>query len=314
MCAIRDAFQQISIAFNIGQPPLQALKHEMTLSMTAFARRERSTPWGDLTWELRSINHRYLEISPRLPEDIRRLEPRIRELLSGQISRGRVDCNLRFQPKDTELADVDEEVVRRLIGLAGKMADMAPALQPLRIIDVLHWPGVIKATEIDPEGLEQEVLDSLRQALEELMGHRRREGNRLSEIILERLAEAETLISKVREILPVVVEAYRKRLEQRLGELRNEVDPTRLEQELVLFLHKSDVQEELDRLMLHIDEVRRALDEPKPVGRRLDFLMQELHREANTLGSKSIDAGLSAASVDLKVMIEQMREQTQNIE
>lgn len=286
----------------------------VVLSMTAFARREHSTPWGDITWEVRSVNHRYLEISPRLPEDLRRLEPRIRQLLSGQISRGRVECNLRFQPKESETLDFDPLLVQRLNELAAGMADIAPKLQPLRTIDVLRWPGVIKGPDVDPEALERELLDSLQQAVNELVADREREGARLGEIIGERLDAVRALIDKVNSIVPQTTEDYRQRLENRIAELREQVDPSRLEQEMLLFLHKSDVQEELDRLGVHLAEVRRVLTEDKPIGRRLDFLMQELYREANTFGSKSADARLSAASVDLKVLIEQMREQTQNIE
>lgn len=286
----------------------------MTLSMTAFARCERSTSWGDLTWELRSVNHRYLEINPRLPEDLRRLEPQVRDRLSSHIGRGRIDCNLRFQPKEAGVGDIDSEVTRQLAGLSAKIEHLAPGLQPLRAIDVLRWPGVMRSVEADPEQLDQAVLELLEQTMGELIENRRREGERLRELMLERLKRADELIDDVGEILPQAAAAHRKRLEDRVAECQEQLDPTRLEQEVVLLLHKADVQEELDRLGVHITEIRRVLDEQKPVGRRLDFLIQELHREANTLGSKSADARLSAATIDLKVVIEQMREQTQNIE
>ncbi len=284
--------------------------------MTAFARVDARSRWGELSWELRSVNHRYLEVSLRLPEEMRTFEPRFRDLISARVRRGRVDGALRFQAKDglTEGAELDEAAVKRLAQLAAQADAMAPGLGPLRMVDVLGWPGVLSGGKIDTEGLAQEAADTLGRALDELASTRQREGARLEEAVAQRLAGVRDAVRAVREALPQARAAYRERLEQRLAEIREQLDSERLEQEVVLFLQKTDVDEELDRLEAHVEEVARVLRQSEPVGRRLDFLMQELNREANTLGAKAVDMGTRNASVELKVLIEQMREQVQNIE
>lgn len=288
----------------------------MTLSMTAFARQEAGTPWGNLVWELRSVNHRYLEITARLPEDLRGLEPRVREAIGGRLARGKVDCTLRFQPEDAAATaiETDEAQARRLLEAAKRIGMISDDIAPLRLIDVLRWPGVLKPPAIDLESLGASTLKLLSQTLDALVEMRQREGARMQELIGQRLEAMRRTINDVKAILPETAQAFRERLEARLKEVRQELDPARIEQEIVLFAQKSDVTEEMDRLAAHIDEVRRVLTGSGQIGRRLDFLMQELNREANTLASKSVDIRMTNAAVELKVLIEQMREQVQNIE
>ncbi|MHB8535944.1 MAG: YicC/YloC family endoribonuclease [Sulfuricaulis sp.] len=292
----------------------------LTCSMTAFARHEAATPWGALTWELRSVNHRYLEISLRLPEELRSLEPPVRELIGKRAVRGKVDGTLRFQPGESASAELSPDVnlVSKLITTGKALVDTAAAaggtVTPLRAIDILRWPGVLKAPPLDVESLGTTALDALSAAIEELVTTRSREGARLQEFMLQRLQAMEQLVVKARELLPDATRLFRERLETRLKEIQQQMDPARLEQEMVLFAHKADVAEEIDRLTAHFSEIRRVFDQSGPIGRRLDFLMQELNREANTLSSKSTDTRLTNVAVELKVLIEQMREQVQNIE
>lgn len=288
----------------------------MPLSMTAFARAETDTNWGRLSWELRSVNHRYLELAPRLPEEFRYLEARARELVARKLARGKVDLNLRFQMLSGPQAEVelDNEAVSRLLSVARQLQNEDQTLQPLSTNEVLQWPGVLRAQEMDRSQMESTILDLLEGALKELISTRGREGQRLGEIIAERLGGIATVIQNVKEILPEVIDTFRERITKRLADIKSELDPDRLEQEMVIFCQKVDVDEELDRLETHVEEVTRVLKKKEPMGRRLDFLMQELNREANTLGSKAADVRITKAAVDLKVLIEQMREQVQNLE
>jgi len=288
----------------------------MPFSMTAFARIDRTTEWGELAWELRTVNHRYLEMSPRLPEILRALEPKIRTAVSKVLTRGKVDLNLRFQAKaaGSEKIELDTDLVKKLLAAADEVGHMAGGAQPIEVAEVLRWPGVIKEQEFDNAALQKQVMDCLAEALAELVQTRQREGDKLQAMMLERVEAMKKTVSGVNEILPELLENYRKRLTDRLQEIIAEVDQDRVEQELVIYAQKTDVAEELDRLNVHLGEVERVLNQKKPVGRRLDFLMQELNREANTLGSKATDIRLTNAAVDLKVLIEQMREQVQNIE
>jgi len=287
----------------------------MIHSMTAFARREAETPWGTLTWELRSVNHRYLDLGMRLPEELRALEPRVRELMQARLKRGKVDAGLWFTRAAATDAALDAGQVRRLQELAASaQREAGAALAPLRAIDVLRWPGVMQNAAIDVESLGGEALALLARALDDLSETRAREGARLQELLLARLAAMEKIVAGVRTVLPEMARFYRERLEARLKEVREGLDPARLEQEMVLFANRTDVAEELDRLNAHFAECRRVLAAGEQAGRRLDFLMQELNREANTLGSKAADLRLTNASVELKVLIDQMREQIQNIE
>ncbi|HEU5339158.1 MAG TPA: YicC/YloC family endoribonuclease [Sulfuricaulis sp.] len=287
-----------------------------TTSMTAFARHEAAVPWGALTWELRSVNHRYLDIALRLPEELRSLEPRGREMINTRLSRGKVDGTLRFQPNEAVAGAIEmsAEQVQRLLTASDHLRSLAPDVAPLRAVDILRWPGVIKAPPLDVESLGAAALEALSTTLTELVATRNREGARLQEFMLARLQSMEEMAEKAKTLSPEAARLFRERLEARLKELKQQLDPMRLEQEIVLFAQKADVTEEIDRLTAHFAEIRRVFTQPGPVGRRLDFLMQELNREANTLSSKSTDTRLTNIAVELKVLIEQMREQVQNIE
>lgn len=284
--------------------------------MTAFARCQTSTRWGQLTWEIKSVNHRYLDISARLPDPLRTLESSLRDAVNRVLARGKLDCNLRFQVDRTnpDSLTVNEVLLERLNQLARKIEISMHESSGLSVSDVLNWPGIITEEAIDYEELAQAARDLLAQTLDELVTNRANEGGRLRQLILEKLGAIGDLVRTVRDVVPTIVPDYRQRLVDRLAGIQSELDPARLEQEIVLFANKADITEELDRLDSHISEVSRALDSSKPVGRRLDFLMQEMNREANTMGSKAADIRITNAAVDLKVLIEQIREQVQNIE
>lgn len=284
--------------------------------MTAFARETGSAEWGTVTCELRSVNHRYLEINPRLTEELRQLEPRIREAVAGRIKRGRVDCFLKVQTHETAQDDfvVDQELLTRVARLGGETLKQFPHLAPLPVSEVLRWPGVVQVRGVDSEALIQTAMDLVERALERIATDRAREGERLRAIVEERLTEAAGLVEDLKARAPELMQAFRQRVAEKLEDAGANLDPERVEQELVIYVQKSDATEEIDRLRIHLDEVREVLAAQGSIGRRLDFLMQELNREANTLGSKSFDMELTQAAVDLKVLIEQMREQIQNIE
>jgi len=287
----------------------------MIHSMTAFAREQADGPWGRLTWELRSVNHRYLDIGLRLPEELRGLEAGVREAAGARIRRGKVEAGLRFEPPAVpETFDIDESMARQIIRTAARLKELDAHLSPLATAELMRWPGVMKSAAADPETVTAEALALFRRALDSFVETRAREGTRLQEFLLARLEAAGRVADEVRTLLPGVVEAQRERLKVRVAECQASVDPQRLEQEIVLFATRIDVSEELDRLQAHLAEIRRLLGEGGGIGRRLDFLMQELNREANTLGSKAADLRFTNASVELKVLIDQMREQIQNIE
>ncbi len=288
----------------------------MANSMTAFARETGSAEWGTVTCELRSVNHRYLEINPRLTDELRQLEPRIREAVAGRIKRGRVDCFLKVQTHETAQDDfvVDQDLLTRVARLGGETLKQFPHLAPLPVSEVLRWPGVVQVRGVDSEELNQTAMDLVERALERIAAGRAREGERLRAILEERLAEAAGLVEGLKARAPELMQAFRQRVAEKLEDAGANLDPERVEQELVIYVQKSDATEEIDRLRIHLDEVREVLAAQGSIGRRLDFLMQELNREANTLGSKSFDMELTQAAVDLKVLIEQMREQIQNIE
>jgi uncharacterized protein (TIGR00255 family) len=288
----------------------------MIRSMTAFAAREDNTAWGQLAWELRSVNHRYLELSLRLPDECRAIEPRLRERAAARISRGKIDINLRLRGAQAASGGLvlNVDLAKQLAALARELGVHAPDLLPGTRLEALGWPGMIVAPEQDLAALHEAAVKSFEHALDDFIAGREREGARLGVFLRERLDGVQTIVAQVRQWLPEIRNALRARLEARLADLKLPLDPGRLEQELVLGLQKIDVDEELDRLTAHLDEARRILDRPDPAGRRLDFLLQEFNREANTLGSKSVDARTSQAGVELKVLIEQVREQVQNIE
>lgn len=289
----------------------------MISSMTAFARASRSGPHGDFTWELRSVNHRYLELSLRLPDALRGLEPRVRELASRELGRGKVDITLRHAPSvGAARLDIDESTLAALLSAAAQVRDqMGTHATPPDPLDVLRWPGVIKSAEgADQDAVDAEALHALHTAFGELKATRRREGERLAALIEERAAGVLELTQKIGARMPAIRDAWREKLRERIAALGVPVEPARLEQELVLAAQKGDIAEELDRIGIHVKEIRDCLAKGGAVGRRLDFLMQELGREANTVGSKAIDMEITQAAVGLKVLVEQMREQIQNIE
>lgn len=288
----------------------------MIHSMTAFAREEATGEWGSAIWEVRSVNFRYLDVNIRLPEDLRMLETAVREHTAARVTRGKIDCTLRYQTATTQGAEfaVNMALAERLVE-AGRQID-ALLDEPGRTnaMEVLRWPGVMELRPPDLDGVSQAVLELLDDALDSLVSMRRREGEKIFELIGGRCEEVDRITKEVGKDLPRIQAAMRERIAGRLAEVKEQLDNERVEQEMVLFANKMDVAEELDRLGAHSEEVRHVLQASKPTGRRLDFLMQEMNREANTLGSKSVDTIMSRASVELKVLIEQMREQIQNIE
>lgn len=287
----------------------------MTLSMTAFARRSADFPAGALVWELRSVNHRYLDIGLRLPDELRAIESGVRELIARRLERGKVDATLKFQVKESVARlTLDAAATRQLLATGAEVRQFAADLAPMSVNDVLRWPGVLRSPGFDADVLGSDALKLCEATLEELVTTRAREGERLCAALEERLRTIRELLERLVTLLPEIARDYRARLESRLDEIRAQLDPTRLEQELVIFATRADVAEEVDRLRAHVVEVARVLGQRGQVGRRLDFLMQELNREANTLASKSVDLRLTNIAVELKVLIEQMREQVQNIE
>ncbi|MEJ2438914.1 MAG: YicC family protein [Gammaproteobacteria bacterium] len=288
----------------------------MISSMTAFARQEHTDSWGTLTLELRSVNHRYLDLGLRLPDELRVLEGRIREQLQNRLNRGKVDIQVRYQPEQHLAGELqlDTALIEQLAAASDKVKTYFPEHRPISTLEVMRWPGVLQLPQVEPEVLHNTALTLLDQAIDELIRGRRREGEKLKAIIEQRCQGILDIVQHMRQLIPEIKQGWRDKLHARLGEARGELEPGRLEQEIVILAQKVDVDEELDRLETHVTEVRRGLTADKPIGRRLDFLMQELNREANTLGSKSVDARTGTGSVDLKVFIEQMREQVQNVE
>jgi uncharacterized protein (TIGR00255 family) len=284
--------------------------------MTAFARSERTDEWGTAYWELRSVNNRYLDVAPRLPEEVRAVESTVRERVRARLARGKVDCTLRLSlgaSRDAHL-DLDLDLARRVADATREIDGLLHDPARVSAIDVLRWPGVVRTQSPDVDALGRAVLELLDLALDELVTSREREGQHIAGLLAQRCDEIAAITVAVRKRLPEILEGCRQRLRERLTELVEQLNEERIEQEIAMVAQKTDVAEELDRLDAHVREVRRVLDKEEPAGRRLDFLMQELNREANTLGSKSIDTETTRASVDLKVLIEQMREQIQNVE
>ena len=288
----------------------------MLHSMTGFARESAESAIGTLTWEIRAVNHRYLDVQFKLPEDLRPKEQVFRQQASSSLGRGKVECALYFRrafDQDNEMqinTDLVELIGHRISDLTAKLPNVA-AVNP---IEILRWPGVVQQADLEVEPLFAEAGQLLDKTLAAIGDMRSSEGARIGDMLESRCAEIETIARSVRARMPEVLEAARAKQQERLANLDVDADPARLEVELALLATKVDVDEELDRLDSHLVEIRDALKSKKPVGRRLDFLMQELNREANTLGSKSADTETTKAAVDLKVLIEQMREQIQNVE
>ena len=281
--------------------------------MTAYAAAERATPWGTLGCELRAVNHRFLELGTRLPDELRALEPALREQVAARVTRGKLDLSMRLRGEGAGGMQVDELALARLATLAQSLHGRFPGLTT-EVTGLLQLPGVLQTSAVDAEALGAQALALLDEVLAQFLDARAREGGKLAAAINERVEGIARIAGEVRGMVPAIREGQRARLEARVADLAQPLDPGRLEQELVLSLQKLDVDEELDRLDSHIDEIRRVLAQDGPVGRRLDFLLQEFNREANTLGSKSVDRRTSQAAVELKVLIDQVREQVQNIE
>ena len=288
----------------------------MLKSMTAFSRQEAVNEYGALTWEVRSVNHRYLDLSIRLSEELRSIEPQVREQLNARLSRGKVEASLRYKPvanANTQLV-VNEALARQVKDAAQSVQNIFGESQPISALEVLRWPGVVGQAETDLGPLQKATLDLLSRTIDDYLETRGREGQKTAQMLSERCDAMEKIVARVRVLRPQALEKQRAKLLTRIDELKIDNDNGRLEQELVFIAQRMDVDEELDRLTAHLSELRDILDRTDPVGRRLDFLMQEFNREANTLSSKSADAETTALAVDLKVLIEQMREQVQNIE
>jgi uncharacterized protein (TIGR00255 family) len=292
----------------------------MIYSMTGYATVSEELPLGTLSVEVRSVNHRYLDVQFRLPDELRSFEPGMRELVAARLTRGKVECRVSFQK--TASSDVSLQLnaplLDQLVELEHSVRARLPAAPTLTISDVVRWPGMIEANALPLEQLREQAQALLERALEDFSGARAREGEKLKALLLERVTQMEALVEKIKPRVPQLVSTYQERLATRLKDALKEaaaaLDEDRLRQELVMYASKVDVEEELSRLIAHVGETRRILTRGGAAGKRLDFLMQELNREANTLGSKSVDIDVSQASVELKVLIEQMREQVQNIE
>ena len=287
----------------------------MPRSMTAFARNTTDFPWGSVTCELRSVNHRFLETGFRLPETLRQVEMSLREIARKKLSRGKVDCSIQLAFNSTDATvSADLTLAKQYIELAEQLAaqiDNPAAISPL---DIMRWPGVLKEQDVESEHLQTAAIETFKLTVSQLLEGRQREGDKLADMIEQRLVGIQEQTTIVRENLPDILTHQRARLEEKMADMKSQLDESRLEQEMVIIANRTDVDEELDRLDVHIAEIRRVLQSSDSIGRRLDFLMQELNREANTLGSKSIAGVTTQASVELKVLIEQMREQIQNLE
>lgn len=284
-------------------------------SMTAFARTEQAADVGTLQIEIRSVNQRYLEPHFRLPESLRDLEPALREMLRQRLARGKIECSVRFESVDTAQAPtVNAARLKEIADALAAIQAQVPSASAPTTLALLNQPGVMETQHLDQEAIKTAAKALFDQALDELIDARGREGEKLADMITTRLTAVSEQVATVRSLLPQILERQRAQLLERLDVAKTELDPQRLEAELVLVAQKADVDEELDRLAAHIEEVSHQLSEKGPKGRRLDFLMQELNREANTLSSKSVVAETTRCAVELKVLIEQMREQIQNIE
>lgn len=288
----------------------------MAKSMTAFAFAEQNLSLGSVSWELRSVNHRYLDLSLRLPETFRQNENTYREQIKAQLKRGKVEAYLRFEVNNQQENEikVNEPMARALIIASREIEKLIESPKALGALDVLQWPGVTQEIKPDMQTIFPDIAVLLNQALVELTANRAREGARLAEFVFQRCDQIAEIVVKIRRHRPAIIAAQREKILKKLEEIHVSPDTDRLEQELVMLAQRLDVDEELDRLMAHLDEINAVLESNEAIGRRLDFLMQELNREANTLSSKSNDAQTTQWAVDLKVLIEQMREQIQNLE
>ncbi len=288
----------------------------MLNSMTGFAREAAELPFGTLTCELRAVNHRYLDVQFRLPEELRPKEVELRRQIAAAVKRGKVECSLHLRRAfhASDELKLDQQLVRQISARIAELSDLLPETRALDPIDVLRWPGVVQEPEIDTEPLFTSTSELLAATLSALGEMRSNEGGRIADMLETRCVEIIDIAASVKKRMPEVMDSVRSKQRERIDNLNIDADPARLETELALIAQKLDIDEELDRLVSHVSEIRAILGKGEAVGRRLDFLMQELNREANTLGSKSSDTETTKAAVDLKVVIEQMREQIQNVE
>ncbi len=288
----------------------------MTFSMTGFAALEQSLDNAALLLELRAVNSRYLDLHFKLDENLRSFEPTIRELISGQLSRGKIECkmNLIQRVQSSQTTHLDETLMQQLAAMQEKAQLYFPQSRQLSVADILRWPSIVLNDALNRDTLSEDIKHLVQKGLQDLNASRKREGEKLKTLVLERLSQIETLVTKVKPLLPALTKEYQAKLENKLQESLKNIDQERVAQELMLFAQRIDVDEELTRLTAHVSEVKRILNSDSPAGKRLDFLMQELNREANTLASKSVSVQTTQVSMELKVLIEQMREQIQNIE
>jgi len=288
----------------------------MIVSMTGFAAATQEMPYGSFNLEIRSVNNRYLDIQLRLPDDFRKLEPAMRELLTKQLSRGKVECRLNFSPSaNTENSQqLDQALLEKLLQLEQTVKARHPVAPSLTVAEILKWPGMLGSDMTPGEESDEIGMTLLQTALNELKAARIREGDKLKSVLLERIRQMRQLLQSASPRIPVLIAAFEEKLRTRLEEILGTQEDERIHQEITLFASKIDVDEELSRLQAHLDEVERIINKGGAVGKQLDFMMQELHREANTIGSKSVDLEITRISMELKVIIEQMREQVQNIE
>ena len=288
----------------------------MIRSMTGYARIEKSTEYGNLSWELRSDNHRYLDLGFRMPEEFRSMEPGFRSQVSAVLKRGKVECGLRLTtlPGTAGQLNINVQVLDQLLAHADEIAKKLPSSAPPNPLEILRWPGLLGEPEKDLEPLQKAATELLQETLAQLSQNRAAEGERIHDMLIARCEAMDEIVQFVREKMPDVMQSLRQRLTARIAQLTDDVDNERIEIEIAMLAQKFDVDEEMDRLSSHLTEVRSAVERSEPIGRRLDFLMQELNREANTLSSKSQDTEVTRAAVELKVLIEQMREQIQNVE
>lgn len=287
----------------------------MIFSMTGFARKEHKAPWGTAVWEIRSVNQRYLETLYRIPENFRALEPALRDRLRKKLQRGKVECALRINMSETNNADftVNESLAKQLIE-AAHWIQLQGATGNINPSDILRWPGVMNTVEADMDNMQKELLELFDETLKEFIASRASEGENMKALIEQRLNAIEVEAQTVESHMPEILEWQKDRIRNKFNEAKIELDDTRVEQEMILIAQKSDIAEEIDRLRSHVSETNKIMKQGGAIGRRLDFMMQEFNREANTLGSKSINAQVTKSAVELKVLIEQMREQIQNIE
>lgn len=287
----------------------------MLTSMTSFSRVSEVTQQGQFTWEIRSVNSRYLEMYFRLPDALKELETELRNLIKAAVSRGKIEVSLRFHAQaNNSQFSLNKELVKQLHQASQEINAITQNTQAINPLEILAWPGVLTYAEVDAASIKQPALASFQQALASLVAGRKREGAKLCQLIQQRMQQLKPLVEQAEAALPEILTKQNEQLKERLGDLLNQLEPQRVEAEMLLLAQKADIAEELDRLKTHITEVERLLTIAEPSGRRLDFMMQELNREANTLSSKAIASQLTQAAVDMKVLIEQAREQVQNIE